>query len=1145
MSDQLNEKEIFNQARAIESPDSRERYLRQVCGDNHEALARVIALLSSFEQAESFLEAPVNELAATIESDSEGVGTRIGPYELVEQIGEGGMGIVYMADQHEPIRRTVAIKVIKPGMDTSQVLARFEAERQTLAMMNHPNIAKVLDAGTTDAGRPFFVMELVRGIPVNEFCDKHKYDSQQRLELFTSICQAAQHAHLKGIIHRDLKPSNILVELHDVKAVPKVIDFGVAKAVGRNLGNQTRHTGFTQIIGTPLYMSPEQAELSGLDVDLRSDVYSLGVILYELLTGTTPFASDTLKRAGYDEMRRIIREEDPAKPSDRISTLDAEELSTVSINRSADARRLVSRIRGDLDWIVMKSLEKDRTRRYESASSLADDVERHLNDQPVIACPPTLGYRFAKFARRNKGGLLAVSLLVASALAGLIGLIISNQLITEQRNEAERQRARAEANYRQAREAVDEYLFKVSSEKLLEIPELQELRKELLGSALSYYERFVADHKEDDSLQIDLMSALFQIALIERDYGMESEYEKYGDMLIQISKRVLETEPNNIDFKYKLAGVYSIIVAARAPNVDKKMEALNMSIPLYEEAANAWPNNLECLGQLQEALRVLGHLYSQQSMSDLASEMDAKALRVVERMAEIDNEEFRRDVITLTERIARNKGKDSLESLVDQVAALRALAIASPTEMNRRAYASSLGNQAIELNQRDRTPEAISAIEECIEITLDLKERDPLDSRHLSNLIRAYRLLSAFQTRLGLKMESMDSSRKGLDITKKLIERHPNATSSRIGLTESLARSAYFIAEGLREAAQFDEALRFYLMTVNETRWIASNRPDGMTNLMSTGVVLSLHKIVGLYGVLGQRNEIEGFLESQLESWLGVEKQNFGQASVECALYEVLTFLSRTDAQEHGVERHFALLERACERIFEFVDDDITAGLALHHWHWVTVQRFRERDWVGVSAEARKRHKYLQYAKGEDLHVTPFLWLGGDRDGFRRSCNSVLDGLDPEADELPVLINAVRLCTLDPDVIGRKEEVLGLAMKIRERAPDDTRTFLRLAIARAQYRAGQYQQALSELKDILQDPRGYSEVVIRLDLSIAHHLNGETRMAREYYGQVLELFQAEGYRTKEFELPGHERSEFEVLRLEARDLLETEVAPPT
>jgi WD40 repeat protein/serine/threonine protein kinase len=386
------------------------------------------------------MERPAAALVAPLEEPlvSDRPGTVIGSYKLLEQIGEGGFGIVYLAEQQQPVRRKVALKVIKPGMDSKQVIARFEAERQALALMDHPSIAKVLYAGATDSGRPYFIMELVRGVPITQFCDENELTPRERLELFIRVCQAVQHAHQKGIIHRDLKPTNVLLSLQDGAPVVKVIDFGIAKALGQErLTDKTLFTGFAQMIGTPLYMSPEQAEMSGQEADTRTDIYALGVLLYELLTGTTPFDKERLKAASYDEIRRIIREEEPAKPSTRISTL-GQAASTVSAKRKSDPRRLSQLLRGELDWIVMKALDKDRNRRYDTASSFAADVKRYLDNDPVQACPPSAVYRFRKFARRNRGALLTATVVACAALLAVAGLTAST-VLTWQTLERERQ----------------------------------------------------------------------------------------------------------------------------------------------------------------------------------------------------------------------------------------------------------------------------------------------------------------------------------------------------------------------------------------------------------------------------------------------------------------------------------------------------------------------------------------------------------------------------------------------------------------------------------------------------------------------------------------------------------------------------------
>ena len=426
-------KTIFLRAIEDQSPENWEAYLDEACGDDAPLRARVAQLLKSHQELGTFRE-EARAMGQTIDMPAEPViaavpGTQIGPYKLVQQIGEGGMGVVYMAEQAAPVRRTVALKIIKPGMDTREVIARFEAERQALALMDHPNIARVFDAGATAAGRPYFVMELVRGVPITEYCDQNNLPVHERLELFVTVCHAVQHAHQKGIIHRDIKPSNVLVTLHDGRPVPKVIDFGVAKAIGQQLTDKTLFTQLAQIVGTPLYMSPEQAQLTGLDVDTRGDVYSLGVLLYELLTGSTPLERDRMKKAALDEIRRLIREEDPPSPSMRLSSTAGEAQTAVAAHRRLDPRGLSRLVRGDLDWIVMKALEKDRNRRYETANGFAADIGRYLCDEPVEACPPSSVYRFHKFARRNKAAFAIGSTVAAALLVAVMALAVSNSLV--------------------------------------------------------------------------------------------------------------------------------------------------------------------------------------------------------------------------------------------------------------------------------------------------------------------------------------------------------------------------------------------------------------------------------------------------------------------------------------------------------------------------------------------------------------------------------------------------------------------------------------------------------------------------------------------------------------------------------------------
>jgi serine/threonine protein kinase len=490
----MTEDELCEAARHIRDAADRAAYLDGACAADPALRERIEARLHSGSLADNFADVP--SVAEGTTSDvapgrwvdpakmpplTEGPGSRIEPFKLLQPIGEGGFGVVYMAEQEKPVRRVVALKIIKPGMDTAQVIARFESERQALALMDHPNIAKVLDAGATASGRPYFVMELVKGVSITEFCDKNHLAPEARLKLFLNVCHAIQHAHHKGIIHRDIKPSNVMVTLHDGVPVVKVIDFGVAKATVQKLTEKTLFTAYGQMIGTPAYMSPEQAEMSGLDIDTRSDVYSLGVLLYELLTGTTPLESKRLREAGHAEMQRLIREEEAPRPSTRLSSL-GESAPVLADNRGLDVRRLVQLLKGDLDWIVMKALEKDRNRRYDTPGHLAEDIQRYLRREAVLARPPSKAYQFKKFAQRNRATVSMVVLMTTTLLAGsaiaawqATRATRAEQTATKSLKEAETRAEEAKAATQLAeersRQLLDAYQHAVSSlaERLLDL----------------------------------------------------------------------------------------------------------------------------------------------------------------------------------------------------------------------------------------------------------------------------------------------------------------------------------------------------------------------------------------------------------------------------------------------------------------------------------------------------------------------------------------------------------------------------------------------------------------------------------------------------------------------------------------------------
>jgi eukaryotic-like serine/threonine-protein kinase len=496
------ERHIFEQALDLATPHERSSFIASACAQDELLRQRVLGLIAAHELAGTFL--PDKTASSTmsglgdisgsaIESSGAPSDTAVARYQLLEKIGEGGFGIVYLAEQREPVKRKVALKIIKLGMDTRQVVARFEAERQALAMMDHPNIARVLEAGATETGRPYFVMEWVRGVPVTEFCDQNRLSLHERVRLFIHICEAIQHAHQKGIVHRDIKPNNVLISIHDDRPVPKVIDFGIAKAIGHELTDKTVFTRSQEFLGTPAYMSPEQTRAGSVDIDTRSDIYSLGVLLYELLTGQTPFDATQLLNAGSDEMRRRIREDEPLKPSTLLNALPSEDRARIARHRKADSKQLPRALKGDLDWIVMKALEKDRSRRYESASAFAQDLARHLNEEPVSAVAPSITYRLSKFARRHRTALAAASVL---GLVLVLSTLVSARLairataaertaldLLETEQHARRQVDRMLVDLKLARHAADQEALRARAEAASADAVARFVSEDLFGAA--------------------------------------------------------------------------------------------------------------------------------------------------------------------------------------------------------------------------------------------------------------------------------------------------------------------------------------------------------------------------------------------------------------------------------------------------------------------------------------------------------------------------------------------------------------------------------------------------------------------------------------------------------------------------------------
>jgi serine/threonine protein kinase/tetratricopeptide (TPR) repeat protein len=652
--------------------------LDRACGDDVELRQRVEALLKAHDAPGSLLDEAALSLGLAqgparepegANPPVEAIGTKIGPYQLLQKLGEGGMGAVWVAEQNVPVKRRVALKVIKPGMDSAQVLRRFEAERQALALMDHTNIAKVFDGGATEAGRPYFVMELVKGVPITRYCNELHLPIRERLELFIPICQAIQHAHQKGIIHRDIKPSNVLVCMQDGRPVSKVIDFGVAKATSQRLTEESMYTEIGQVIGTLEYMAPEQAELRALDIDTRADVYALGVLLYELLTGTTPLCRKRLKEAAFAEMLRIIREEEPQRPSTRL-TESQDSLVGLAAQRRTEPAKLARAVRGELDWIAMRCLEKDRTRRYETASALARDIERHLTNEPVEACPPRASYRLRKFLRRNRGPVLAGTVVLLALVLGVAGTTFGLVRAERQRREAERaredaamqrdlaqanetkaltaavaerqakvreaeQRTRAEKAFKQAREALDAMTSAVAEASLSSQREISGEQKKLLGEALIYYKEFAGRKADDEQSRARTAEAAYRVGQVEHRLGHMAEAAAAFRQACEGFTRLAAEFPAVADYRQKLARSHldlgvCLTEMGRRPEAESQYQK---GLQIQEKLAADFPT-VQRYQQDQAATLVnLGSLLKDLGKRPQAEEHYRKALTLQEKLA--------------------------------------------------------------------------------------------------------------------------------------------------------------------------------------------------------------------------------------------------------------------------------------------------------------------------------------------------------------------------------------------------------------------------------------------------------------------------------------------------------------------------------
>jgi tetratricopeptide (TPR) repeat protein len=1185
---------IFHAARDIPDPVRRREYVREACGGDEARIALVEALLAAADRTDSLLDRPFAGTAeATIDQPAtESPGIVIGPYKLVEPIGEGGMGSVWMAQQTEPVRRLVAVKLIKAGMDSRQVIARFEAERQALALMDHPNIARVLDGGTTGGGRPYFVMDLVKGMPITRYCDEHRLTPRQRLELFIPVCQAVQHAHQKGIIHRDLKPSNVLVALYDGRPVPKIIDFGIAKAAGQQLTDKTLVTGFGAIVGTLEYMSPEQAEVNQLDIDTRSDIYSLGVLLYELLTGSPPFRRTELTRAGMLEMLRVIREQEPSRPSTKLST--AEGLPTLAANRGMEPSRLTRLLRGELDWIAMKALEKDRNRRYETANGFAMDVLRYLADEAVQACPPSAWYRLRKFARRNKGGL-AVAALVLFFLALLgsgAGWVVRDR----------------SARVAALREAVTASLDKVADlrqrSRWDEARVVLEQVRQRLGPSGAEDLRRQVEQTEADLALVDRLDAarMRAVAMAGRGFDTASAVREYAAAFREAGVGEETEAPEVVADRIRSSAVREPLVEA----VDDWAVRVGKEAP----KRRAW---------LLAVARAADPDPWRDRFRDAAVWDDRTALERLAREAKVD--ELSPQILSALGRLLVNLDADAMPLLtaaqrrypsdfwlntnsgtalfradrLDEAIGYYRVALAL-----RPAASAAYNNLGTVLNQKGRVDEAIVEYHKALEFDpknvgaqINLAEALRVKGRvdeAITDLKRAIEFdprIARAHYNLGHALWNKGRADEAIAEYYKAIELDPEdvTTHNRVGnalwikgrvdgaiaeyrraieLDPKYVSARNYLGMALRDKGRVDEAIAEFRKAIEINPKDAPTRnnlgkalrdkgrvDEGIAEL-KRAIELDPEKASALYD-LGIAVKARGDLD---EATTAFEDAIRRQPDFAEAHYGLASVLAGTKRWDRSARVYAAALERFGSSPwpgpwYEAIRSDevfarLTAQQPDDRLLRIIRARLRvfQRDWKGAAADYAR--VYDSRASIDPAKLLPeaddlfshgcLLVLSGDRDGYERLCKQWADRVGDSRDWVYFLARvwAVGARPVVPaqQIVERAEATLKAG-----RAPWSLHV-----LSLAHYRNGEFERAIERAEESNRgDWRGSAKALNRVVLAAAHSRLGHVAEARESLRQAHELVG----RASAEQLPGVEWPamaspdfvEFELLRREAEELI--------